>query len=68
MHACSEQGSYVYEVSSQLQVRSLIPWLHGVLQLLQDMLELAQDFTDKVQQQACLIIPFELFSVLGESV
>lgn len=38
----------MYEVSSQLQVKSQIPWVHGVLQLLQDMLESAQDFTDKV--------------------
>lgn len=44
-----EQGANVYEVSSQLQVKSLIPWLNAVLQLLQEMLELAQDFTDKVK-------------------
>lgn len=39
----------MYEVSNQLQVRSLIPWIAAVLQLLQAMLELAQDFTDKVR-------------------
>lgn len=46
--ACSEQGSNTCEVTAQVQVKSLIPWVSKVLQLLQNMLELAQDFTDKV--------------------
>ena len=45
---CSEQGSNTYEVSNQVQVSSLVPWVSAVLQLLQGMLELAQDFSDKV--------------------
>ena len=45
---CSEQGLNTFEVTAQVQVKSLVPWVSKVLQLLQNMLELAQDFTDKV--------------------
>lgn len=38
----------MYEVTGQVQVHSLVPWVSDVLQLLQEMLELIQDFTDKV--------------------
>lgn len=54
MHFHSEQGSNVYEVSSQLQVSSLIPWVSVVLQLLQGTLRVAQDFIDKVRQSTAL--------------
>ncbi len=45
----------MYEVAHQVQVRSLVPWVSKVLQLLQGMLELAQDFTDKVRLQLLIV-------------
>ena len=44
----SEHGSNHYEVSSQTQMRSQVPWLSVVLKMLQDTLQLMQDLIDKV--------------------
>lgn len=45
----SEYGNSSYEVTSQLQVQSVVPWLSGVLQWLQETQEITQDFINKVK-------------------
>jgi hypothetical protein len=48
MGATFEYGASTYEVVNQLQVKSKVPWLAGVLKLLQETQELSQDLIDKV--------------------
>jgi len=49
VHACSEQGNNLYEVTHQVQISSVIPWVSTIFSLVQSILELAQDFIDKVR-------------------